>query len=158
VLSASGQSYSAEAGFSVIKLLFWLALIGFVVINGASLVKVYYVDAKVQGSFEELTRSMPVAAEPEIRAKMHEVFHVQYLDEKDLPDGFYDALQIHTTGHGFEISSSYHVTIWPFGSVKTRDEQGEYAPDDLTGLDILRHKTRIDLSFEPNAISEMENQ
>ena len=50
------------------------------------------------------------------------------------------------------------MTIWPFGSVKTRDEQGEYAPDDLTGLDILRHKTRIDLSFEPNAISEMENQ
>jgi len=86
------------------------------------------------------------------------VFHVQYLDENDLPISFFDALQIHATGHGFEISSSYHVIIWPLGNVATQDEFGEYDSEALTGLDNFRYKTRIDLIFEPYAISAVGDQ
>jgi len=148
-------SASAEAGFSFVKLLFWLALIGFMTLNAAFVAQAYYTNAQVQKSFDHLSNKMPNATEPEIRAKMHEVFHVQYLDEDDLPDAFFDALEIHATGHGFEILSSYHVFIWPLGKVKTRDVFGEYDPKDLTGLDNLRYKSRIDLLFEPYAISAM---
>jgi len=158
LLSMRCPSDSAEAGFSFVKLLFWLALIAFILINAASVAGAYYTNAQVQDTFEHLSSKMPNAAEPEIRAKMHEAFHVQYLDEKDLPDAFFDALEIHTTGHGFEISSLYHVMIWPLGRVETRDEHGEYDPEALAGLDSLKYKTRIDLRFEPYAISAVGNQ
>ncbi|MDQ6969689.1 MAG: hypothetical protein Q9M16_04185 [Mariprofundus sp.] len=151
-------SNQIETGFSVVKMLFWLAVIGFVFVNGSAVGLAYYNNTKVQDSFDHLSRKMPAAAEPEIRLKLQEVFHVQYIDKKDLPDEFYDALQIKTTGQGFEISSAYMVTVWPFGRVEERDEFGEYDPENLTGLESLRDKTRIDLFFKPYAISPVENQ
>ena len=137
------------------KLLFWLAVSGFVLLNGSLIGKAYYNNAKVQDCFESLTHNMPEASAPEIRVKLDTLFRVQYITADDLPQGFYDTLQIQTTGQGFEISSSYDVSIWPFGSVENRDEQGEYLPDALSGMDILRHQTRIDLQFDPYAISAL---
>ena len=140
------------------KLLFFVAVVGFVLLNGGLIGTAYYNNEKVQDCFESLTRNMPEASVPEIRLKLDALFRVQYIATDDLPQGFYDALQINATGQGFEISSSYDVSIWPFGSVENRDEQGEYLPDELSGVDILRHHTRIDLRFDPYAISPQGKQ
>jgi len=147
-----------EAGFSVLKLLLWLAVAGFVLLNGALIGSAYYNNSKVQECFESLSSKMPEANESEIRAKMDALFRMQYIAADDLPDAFYAALQINATGNGVEISSLYQITIWPFGAVEAVDEFGEYGLDDLQGLDILKHKARLDLSFEPYAISPMVRQ
>jgi len=147
-----------EAGFSVLKLLLWLAILGFVLLNGALIAQAYYNNSKVQDCFESLSSKMPAANASEVRVKMDALFHVQYIAADDLPETFYEALQINATGYGLEISSLYDITIWPFGKVEALDEFGEYSPADLSGLDILKHKARLDLSFEPYAISAVQQQ
>ena len=135
------------------KMLFWLALAGFTLLNGALIAQAYYNNSKVQDCFESLSQKMPAADEAAILAKMDTLFRVQYIDRQDLPTAFYDQLVINATGYGVEISSAYDVTIWSLGKVEAVDEAGEYDPDNLEGLDVLKHKMRIDLSFNPYAIS-----
>jgi len=137
----------------VFKMLFWLALAGFTLLNGALIAQAYYNNSKVQDCFESLSQKMPAADEAAILAKMDTLFRVQYIDRQDLPTAFYDQLVINATGYGVEISSAYDVTIWSLGKVEAVDEAGEYDPDNLEGLDVLKHKMRIDLSFNPYAIS-----
>lgn len=140
------------------KMLFWLALLGFVLLNGALIAQAYYNNSKVQNCFESLSQKMADADETAILAKMDALFRLQYIDKQDFPDAFYDELVINATGFGVEISSLYDVTIWPIGQVEAVDEAGEYAVDDLEGLDVLKHKMRIDLSFNPYAISVVGDQ
>ncbi|MDQ6999031.1 MAG: hypothetical protein Q9M17_09995 [Mariprofundus sp.] len=154
----TAQSHPTEAGFSVFKMLFWLALLGFVTLNGALIAQAYYNNSKAQGCFESLSQKMPAADEAAILAKMDTIFHVQYIDKQDFPPAFYDELVINATGFGVEISTVYDVTIWPLGQVEALDEVGAYDPDNLEGLDVLKHKFRIDLSFNPYAISAVGDQ
>ncbi len=151
-------AFQSEAGFSVFKLLFWLALWGFVILNSAVIAQAYYNNSKVQDCFESLTRMMPAAEESEVRTKMDALFRLQYIDPDDFPATFYEKLQMNATGHGLEISSLYDVTVWPLGKVEAVDETGEYDPEHLSGMDILKHKIRIDLSFSPYAISAVGGQ
>jgi len=154
----ASKAFQSEAGFSLFKLLFWLALWGGVILNGALIAQAYYNNSKVQDCFESLTRMMPTAEESEVRTKMDALFRLQYLDPDDFPAVFYEKLQINATGHGLEVSSLYHVTVWPFGKVEAVDETGEYDPEHLSGMDILKDKIRIDLSFTPYAISVVGDQ
>jgi len=141
----------------VFKLLFGIAVAGFLILNGALIGNAYYINSKAQRCFELLTESMSGASAPEAQAKLGELFHLQYLYKEDLPPEFYGALQIKATGDMLEVSSSYSVTVWPFGKVEDVDEAGTYDPATLTGLDALRDQTRIDLTFEPHAISSADN-
>ncbi len=139
-------------------MLFWLALVGFVLLNGALIAQAYYNNSKVQGCFESLAELMPEADESAILAKMDALFRLQYIDKQDFPDEFYDELMISATGYGVEISSFYDVVIWPAGKVEAVNERDEYDVDDLEGMDVLKHKLRIDLTFNPYAISVVGNQ
>jgi len=143
----------SERGFSVFKLLFGIAVAGFLILNGALIGNAYYINSKAQRCFELLAQSMARAGEAEARDKLNDLFRLQYLYREDLPTEFYDALQIKTTGDMLEVSSSYGITVWPFGKVADVDAEGTYDPATLEGLDAIRDKTRIDLSFEPYAIS-----
>jgi len=145
---------NSEQGFSVVKLLFWLAVLGFFIFNGFLVLHAYYTNWQVQHCFEGLVHNRAAQlGELEARDKLDELLSVQYLEKDDLPAGFYDHLQIKVSGDMVEVSSSYSVTIWPFGKVEHVDESGDYDPESLSGMDILRDKTRIDLLFEPYAIS-----
>jgi len=141
----------------VFKLLFGLAVAGFLILNGALIGNAYYVNSKAQHCFELLVQSKAKASVPAARAKLDDLFRLQYLYKEDLPAEFYDELQFKTTGDMLEVSSSYSVTVWPFGKVTDVDEAGTYDPATLTGLDALRDQTRIDLTFEPYAISSAEH-
>jgi len=76
------------------------------------------------------------------------------LSVSDLPPEFQDNLRIRREGSMLEVSSLYTVVIWPLGPVEKVDEEGGYDIDALEGMDILRDKLRLDLEFEPYAISE----
>ncbi len=139
------------------KLLFGIAVAGFFILNGALIGNAYYNNSKAQRCFDLLVQSMSRASAPEARAKLDDLFRLQYLYKGDLPSEFYDALKIRATGDMLEVSSRYSVTVWPFGKVTDVDEDDTYDPDALKGMDVLRDKTRIDLSFEPYAISSADN-
>jgi len=148
---------SSERGFSVFKFLFGVALAGFLIVNGWLIGNAYYVNSKAQHCFELLTQSMPKASVAAARAKLDDLFHLQYLYKDDLPSEFYDELRIKATGEMLEVSSSYHVTIWPVGKVENVDQDDTYDPDALTGMDAIRDTMRIDLNFKPYAISAADN-
>ncbi len=147
----------AERGFSVFKLLFGVAVAGFLVLNGAQIGNAYYVNSKAQHCFDLLVQSMARASAPAARAKLDDLFRLQYLYKDDLPSAFYDALHIRATGDMLEVSSHYSVTVWPFGKVADVDADDTYDPAALTGLDALRDRTRIDLNFTPYAISSVDH-
>lgn len=149
-----GGSGQSECGFSVIKLLLWLSTLGFILFNGFLVLHAHYTNGQVQHCFEGLVHSDRAwEGEAEVRQKLDDLLSLQYLEKTDLPEEFYDELRIRVTAEMVDVSSSYMVTIWPFGRVEHVDELGEYDPDALNGLDLLRDRTRIDLLFEPHASS-----
>jgi len=152
-------THRSEAGFSVLKLLAALVLGGFLVLTGGQVVYAYYTNSKVQSCFDGLVHSsMAHADEATARTRLKELFSTQYIDIDDLPDAYFHNLRIRATGTMLEISSRYSETIWPFGKVQAVDQDHTYDPDALSGFDVLRDKTRIDLEFKPHAISAADGQ
>ena len=143
-----------ERGFSMMKMGLWLALVGFALWYGALIFQAHYTNWKVQDVFESVTSNLGNASEGEIRARLPQLFKVMYLSAADLPPEFQDNLLIRREGSMLEISSLYAVVIWPLGPVEAVDEEGGYDIDALEGMDILRDKLRVDIEFEPYAISK----
>jgi len=140
-----------ERGFSMIKILFWLALIGAGVVAGYKIIPVYNAQWKVQDTFTALSRNMANSSESAIRQRLPELLHIKYLAKGDVPDEFYENIVINTDGKGVEIFSEYDVTIWLLGPVEGVDPESEYVEVDLKGMDKIRHKARQDFHFEPYA-------
>ena len=138
----------------MIKVLLWLALLGGVVWNGFLIFTAHYNNWQAEDVFALLVEKRHSASESEARRHMKKLFELKYISRDDFPEEFFDNLSITATGSGLEVSSWYEVTIWPLGSVQQRDEDGSYHPDDLQGLDIIRDKLRVELEFEPYAISD----
>ncbi len=155
--SSSGSAAAAggERGFSLLKLLVGLALAGFILFNGGLVMYAYYTNSKVQHCFDGLVGNsrMAHADAAVVRNRLNELMSTQYIDAGDLPQAFFDHLNIRANGDMLEISSHYGVTVWPLGKVQAVDADGSYDPDALTGMDRWRDKARIDLEFEPYAIS-----
>jgi hypothetical protein len=149
------SAFAGERGFSVLRLLFWLALIGFLALNGARAADAWYANSKVQRCFDSAVGLQGDASV--IRQRLGRLFQLQYLDSDDLPAAFYDALDIRVNGPVVEISSHYTVTIWPFGRVDELDADGSYDPDALNALNMLRDRSRIDLDFDPYAITAVQD-
>ena len=140
-----------EAGFSLIKTTFWLMLLGIVVWYGYLLIPVYNTYWKVQEAFESVSRNMADADEEAIRQRLPELFRIKYIAKDELSDEFYENLEVKADGKSVEISSYYHVTVWPLGPVESVDPDEEYKETDLKGMDRLRKKLRLDFDFEPYA-------
>ena len=135
----------------MVKALVWVVILGTVVLQGLRILNVHQVNWRVEDVFASIARNMATASEGEIRQKLPTLFKVQYIAPDDLPEEFYQNLVIKSEGNGVEISSRYQATVWPLGRVENVDEDGTYAPDELSGMDILRDKTRLDFEFEPYA-------
>ena len=138
----------------MISILFWLGLVGFAVWNGAQVFHAHYVNWKIQDVFEGVTANMGNANEFDVRERLPKLYKINYLAPSDLSQEFHDNLLIRREGSMLEISSIYSVVIWPLGPVQQLDEKGGYEPNELEGMDSLRDKLRIDIEFEPYAISE----
>lgn len=141
----------SQSGFSVIKFLFWIAVLGLLVSIGFKLLDIYQTSWKVQDVFDGISHNLADSSEETIRKKLPTLFKVGYIDHDDLPEEFYANIKIRISIGRVEISSSYQETLWPLGPVEKRDAEGMYHPDDLTGLDVWRDKTRQDFYFEPYA-------
>ncbi len=141
----------SESGFSVIKFLFWIALLAALISTGFQLLSIYQTNWKVQDVFDNISRRMSASSEAEIRNKLPILFKIGYIYHDDVPEEFYTNLLIKSSDGRVEISSSYMETLWPLGRVENVDKEGTYDPQELTGMDYLRDKTRYDVYFEPYA-------
>ncbi len=142
-----------ENGFSMIKTMFWLAVIGAGVFYAYMIVPVYNAYWKVEDTFKGVAESMADKSESEIRARLPDLFHIKYLAPGEVPQEFYDNMEIKTDGDHVEISSYYHLTVWLIGPVEGVDPESDYDSKDLKGMDKLRDKLRKDFEFEPYASS-----
>lgn len=142
---------NSERGFSMIKFLFLLAIIGAVVVTGYKIIPVYNAQWKIQDTFEAVSRNMADSSESAIRKRLPDLLKIKYLAKGDVPDEFYENIVIKADGGQVEISSEYHVVVWLLGPVEDVDPESEYSELDLKGMDKLRHKARYDFYFEPYA-------
>jgi len=140
-----------EQGFSMIKFLFLLALIGAVVVTGYKIIPVYNAQWKVQDAFESITRNMADKDEGKIRNRLPALLKMKYLAHGDVPQEFYKNIVISADGSKVEISSEYHVTVWLLGPVEDVDPDSDYDESELKGMDKIRHKLRQEFDFEPYA-------
>lgn len=140
-----------EYGFSMIKLLIFLAIVGGGVFTGFKMFPVYNNAWKVQDVFDSIARDQASKSESEIRKRLPELLDIKYIEKGDLPQEFFDNIEIKADGSRVVIDSSYHVTLWLLGPVSEMDEFGEYDVADLKGMDIVKHKLRFDYDFEPHA-------
>jgi len=140
-----------ERGFSLIKFLVLLVVLAGGIWYGYTILPVYNAEWKIQDTFEAVSRDMTDATEEDIRARLPTLFHIQYLDPKDVPREFYSNIHIEVSDGRVSISSSYHVTVWPLGPVQSVDPDSDYDPSQLKGMDLLRAKLRRDFDFEPHA-------
>jgi len=140
-----------ERGFSLIKFLFILSLLGGGVWYGWLIIPVYNAHWKVQDVFDSLSRNMANDSEEAVRARLPELFRIKYLYKNDVPQEFYDNIKIKADGGRVEVSSYYHIIIWPLGPVENVDPESDYDPKDLKGMDKIRDKLRLNYEFEPYA-------
>ncbi|MDX8396565.1 MAG: hypothetical protein R8K22_09140 [Mariprofundaceae bacterium] len=138
-----------ERGFSMIKLMLILVVIGGGVWTTYMILPVYNAYWKVSDTFESVAVTMANASEKDIRQRLPALLSIKYLTAGDVPAEFYDNMEIEADGSTVEISSSYHVTVWLLGPVEDTDSEGAYEEADLQGMDKIRHKARFDYDFEP---------
>ena len=140
-----------QAGFSLIKLLFWLAVLAAGVWTGDKVIPVYNTYWNVQDAFKGISRDMASNSAQEIRERLPDILHVKYIAPSDLPPAFYKNLHIQADGGHVAISSHYHVTVWLLGKVTGADPDSDYNAANLQGMDRLRDKARLDFDFDPHA-------
>ncbi len=143
----------AERGFSTIKTMFWLAVIGAIGWVTVAATDVYYIEWKVQEIFDGVARNMADKTIDEIRAKLPDLYRLNDIRTGDLPNEYYDNLLITATGSRVQISSAYHVTVWLMGEPEDISVALGYSDQELTGADKLRAKARLDFDFSPSAVT-----
>ncbi len=140
-----------QRGFSFIKTMLVLAVLSAGAWAAYNVLPVYNAYWKVQDVFESAARNMAGSTASEIRARLPDLFFVKYLKHDDLPQEFYDNLDIRADGNRVTMTSSYHVTVWLLGPVESVDPDSDYDPAALRGMDRLRDALRLDFDFEPHA-------
>lgn len=137
-----------EAGFSLIKMLLVLAILAGGAWAGYLVLPVYNTYWKVQDAFGSVARNLTNLSESEIRGRLPDVLHVDYIEPSDLPQAFYDHLNIKADGGRVEIASSYHVSVWLLGKPESAGQDENRIASTMDGL---RAKGRLDFYFHPYA-------
>lgn len=137
-----------QAGFSVLKMFFWIVFIAAAFKAGYELIPVHYTAWKVDDAFQTISRTMSSSDEALIRARLPDILKAKYIAYHDLPQEFYDYLIIEADGGSVKISSEYHVTVWLLGqpaeAAQTNDSM-------QAGWERLQTKGRFDFDFFPHA-------
>ena len=140
-----------QAGFSLIKLMFWLALLSAGVWTGYRVIPVYNTYWNVEDAFKGISRDMASSSAEDIRQRLPDILSIKYIAPKDLPNAFYQHLTIKADGNHVQIASRYRVTVWLLGPVQSVDPSSDYNASKLSGMDRLRDKTRLVFEFTPHA-------
>jgi len=140
-----------ENGFSTIKIVIVLAIIGSAGWVAMAVGNVYYTERKLQQVFDGVAHHMVAKTVPEIKAKMTELYSLNTIQPGDLPQEYYDNLSISEEGPKIQLSSEYHVTVWLMGPPEGVNPDEEYDDADLRGLDRVRAKLRMDFDFSPSS-------
>jgi len=135
------------------KLMFWVALIATFVVVGGKTIPVYYNNIKIQNVFEGLVEGLPNANDTDIHSRLRQLFIMQSIKTKNLPEAFYENLKIYRDNGKLELSTNYHIVVWVLGRPTSVNPDEDYLEHDVKGLDKLRLKTRLDLNFSPAAIT-----
>jgi hypothetical protein len=138
----------SEAGFSLIKMLLVLAVLAGGAWTGYLVFPLYNTYWKVQDAFKSATRNLTNLPESEIRGRLPDLLHVVYVEPSDLPQEFYDHLDIKAGDGRVEISSSYHVSVWLLGRPATMEQDEDHT---ASTIDKLRAKGRLEFYFHPYA-------
>ncbi len=113
-----------QQGFSVISVTFWLMVLVSGGLYTAAVLPIYNTYWKIQDTFDGLAQHLNTLSESEIMRRLPDLLHTQYLNPNQLPEGFYDHLEITSSGEGYlKISSSYHVTAWFLGKPDDAPEE-----------------------------------
>jgi len=142
---------ASQRGYSLIKVMVWLVILMAAAWQGVKFGQIYYVAWKVQSTFDSAVDHMAGERAASVREAMPRLLALNYIDSDDLPGDFSSGLEVIDTDHGWRISADYVETIWLLGSIEQLDEQGDYDPEQLTGMDVWRERARIDLHFAPHA-------
>jgi len=142
-----------EQGFSMIKMMFWGGIIAAGVVYVYMVLPVYNAYWKVQDTFEGVAKTMKNASEQDIRQRLPDLFKIKYLASNDVPQEFYDNMEIKADAGRVEISSFYHTEVWFLGPLEGVDPEAEpkYSEADLKGMDKIRYKLHQEFDFEPHA-------
>lgn len=148
---ASDKLTGHEDGFSTVRMLFWLAVIGAAGWLTVAVADVYYTAWKVQDVFDTVAQNMSGRSTEEIAERLPVLYDLQGLEAADLPQEYYDNLKISTVRHGIRIFSKYHVTIWLLGTPEDAVFGQDRAEADLESLDKYQDMARLEFDFSPSA-------
>jgi len=132
------------------KLLFWLTLIGGSIFVGAQVIPVYYNNLRIGNVFEGVTQNMNDKSENEVRGRITELFVIQSVDFKILPDDFIQNIVVNNENGKLQVSSEYHVVLWLLGKPQSVDPEEEYKESDVKPMDKIRLRARMDFDFAPS--------
>ncbi|MDX8411953.1 MAG: hypothetical protein R8K46_08830 [Mariprofundaceae bacterium] len=140
-----------QAGFSMVKLLFWLGMLTTIVWSTYLILPVYTTYWKVQDALSSISEGMIGETETKVRQRLPEIFKIKYIARKDLPDEFYRNLIVEASEERLLLESEYDETVWFLGLLKDVDPDGYYEEEELKGLDIIRLRGRVEFHFSPYA-------
>jgi len=140
-----------QAGFSKIKLLFWLAVLTAGVWSTYLILPVYTTYWKIQDALSSTAEGMIGETESKVRRRLPEIFKIKYIAKKDVPNAFHRNLIVQASEERLLIESEYDETVWLLGPVREVDADGYYEEEELKGMDKMRVKGRLDFHFNPYA-------
>jgi len=144
-----------QQGFAFIKIIFFTAIAAAVVIGISLVVPVYNQAWKIQDSMETVVHFYKGDGESAAREHLSKLFVIKVLTTDSFPQEFYDNLQVIADSRDplIELSSEYTVVTWLLGQPKSWDVEEEQSEEDFKGMDLLRYKARLSLTFTPSASS-----
>ncbi len=134
----------------MLKLLFWLGLIGGGVFVGGQVLPVYYNNMKIENIFAGVSQNMAASPEEDIKGRINELFRIQSVDVKALPEEFFDNLRIDKNGGKIQVSTEYHIVLWLLGKPQSVDPDEKYLESEVAPMDKLRLRARMDFDFAPS--------
>lgn len=146
-----------EKGFSMIRMMVWCMILGGSGLYITTLWPIYNTYWKVQDTFDGVAKNLSSLSEQSIRERLPQLLRTQYLNPQNIPQEFYDHLDIESDGEAYiKISSSYHVTGWFLGKPDLdQSEEGKGGTVEKQ-WNHLRRQWKEEFEFKPYAASAYE--
>lgn len=145
-----------QQGFSFIKIILLTGFMAAAAIAVIIILPVYNQSWKIQESMENVVHFYEGGGESKAREHLAELFTANLLNDASVLAEFQDNLKIIADTYDPEVSlsSEYSVEIWFLGKLEGLKNPENYQPSKLTGMNLLRYKTRLLLEFKPSASTE----
>jgi len=144
-------------GFSILGMMIWGIILGGAGLYAAAVWPIYSTYWKTQDTFDGIVKNLSELSEQSIRERLPELLRTQYLNPNELPDEFYDHLEITSDGNGYvKITSEYHVTAWFLGKPEQTEDTANDAKTVQSKWDHIRRQWKEEFEMKPYAESAHE--